>query len=85
MVEILMGEARRYTLGGWLRQDGLRQDASVASAEGGGRVVEAKGEHLNAGTRTDMVRSERSMAKASLGGRWGSQVPYTVGTMVETN
>ena len=80
MVEILMGEARRYTLGGW-----LRQDASVASAEGGGRVVEAKGEHLNAGTRTDMVRSERSMARASLGGRWGSQVPYTVGTMVETN
>ena len=80
MVEILMGAARRYTLGGW-----LRQDASVASAEGGGRVVEAKGEHLNAGTRTDMVRSERSMARASLGGRWGSQVPYTVGTMVETN
>ena len=80
MVEILMGEARRYTLGGW-----LRQDASVASAGGGGRVVEAKGEHLNAGTRTDMVTSEQLMARASPGGRWGPQVPYTVGTMVETN
>ena len=47
MVEILMGEARRF------------------------------------GARTNMVTGERLTARASPG-RWGSQVPYTEDTVVET-
>lgn len=52
-------------------------------------VVGGRGEWLrqrvNAGARTDMVTGERLMARASPGDRCGSQVPYTVGAVVETS
>ena len=69
MVEILMGKAHRYMLGMW-----LGQDASVASDGVAGEWLRQRG-CLNAGARTDMVTGERLTTRASLGNRWGSQVP----------